>query len=112
MGVGPRSVQREDRMALDKNYDFDILVNEAERLVIAELERQLNAIDDGSVCLCEDCVLDMAALALNNVRPLYRASLLGSLYAAHAMEEEAYAKEVSGAVSQAIEKIRKNPSHD
>jgi competence protein ComFB len=99
-------------MPFAQNYDFDILKNEAERLVLAELERQLGERPEGSLCLCEDCVLDMAAYSLNSVKPLYRVSLLGSMYAAHAMDEESYALSVRTSVAQAIEKVSANPSHD
>lgn len=99
-------------MPFSKRYDFDILVNEAERLVLAELEKQLDERADDSICLCEDCVLDMAAYALNAVKPMYRVSLLGSLYAAHAMDEASYAQTVRSSVDQAIRKISENPSHD
>jgi competence protein ComFB len=54
----------------------------------------------------------MAAVALNTVRPLYRVSLLGALYAASAMDGKAYASSVRDAVFLAIEKVRKNPSHE
>ena len=97
-------------MALD-NYDFEILKNEAEILVINELGRQLEAITL-PICRCNDCVVDMAAMALNTVKPLYRVSLLGTLYAATAMEQEAYATSIREAVFRAIEKVRKNPSHE
>jgi competence protein ComFB len=98
-------------MAFIDNYDFDLLVNEAETLVLNELEKQLESYD-GIICRCNECVVDMAANALNSVKPLYRFSLLGSLYAAHAMNEEAYANSVQQAVSASIEKVKKNPSHD
>jgi len=101
-------------MAFEHEYDFTQLVNEAEHLVIQELGIQLEALnEEGSeVCLCEDCVLDMATLALNSVKPLYRVSLLGSLYAAHAMDEDKYATALKKAVAEAIKKIHNNPSHD
>jgi competence protein ComFB len=54
----------------------------------------------------------MAAMALNSVKPLYRFSLLGSLYASQAMSEESYASSVREAVSAAVEKVKNNPSHD
>jgi competence protein ComFB len=98
-------------MAFIDNYDFDLLVNEAETLVLHELERQLEAYQ-GEICRCNECVVDMAAISLNAVKPLYRFSLLGSLYAAHAMNEKSYADSVQRAVSGAIEQVRKNPSHD
>jgi len=97
-------------MSIRDDYDFEFLVNEAERLVLEQLERQLGETDGDAVCTCQDCVLDMAALALNNVKPLYRVSLLGTLYA-RALEGSDYECEVSDAVKQAIKRISANPSH-
>ncbi|MDR0403046.1 MAG: late competence development ComFB family protein [Treponema sp.] len=98
-------------MAFEDSYDFDILVNEAEKMVISELGRQLDS-RGGNICRCNECVVDMAAMALNAVKPIYRVSLLGTLYASQAMNEESYAKSVRAEVSRAIEKVRKNPAHD
>jgi competence protein ComFB len=96
-------------MSLREQYDFDSLVNEAERLVIEEISRQLPANPD--LCTCEECVLDIAAFALNHVSPRYRASLLGSIYAVRE-SDAGYQREVGRAVSDAIRRIRANPSHD
>ncbi|MDR2398167.1 MAG: late competence development ComFB family protein [Spirochaetaceae bacterium] len=98
-------------MGLTDQYNFELLGNQAEQLVFDELERQLAAFE-GELCRCNDCVADMAAMALNMVKPLYRYSLLGTLYAAQAMTDEAYAASIREAVSEAIEKIHQNPSHD
>jgi competence protein ComFB len=98
-------------MAFIDQYDFDILVNEAEKMVIAELGRQLESYPE-ELCRCSECVTDMAAMTLNTVKPLYRVSLLGTLYASQAINEEAYAAGIRDAVSRSIEKVRKNPAHD
>lgn len=98
-------------MALNDNYDFEHLKNEAENLVIQELDRQLGLYSE-PLCRCNDCVVDMAAIALNTVKPLYRVSLLGTLYTSNAMDEKTYASSVRDAVFIAIEKVRKNPSHE
>jgi competence protein ComFB len=98
-------------MAFADLYDFDVLVNEAERMVVAELGRQLDSCK-GSICRCNECVVDMAAMALNAVKPLYRVSLLGTMYASQAMNEASYAESVRREVSRAVEKVRKNPAHD
>jgi competence protein ComFB len=98
-------------MGFIDNYDFELLKNEAEKLVLDELGRQLESYE-GEICTCNDCVIDMAAMALNAVKPYYRFSLLGTLYAAQAMSEESYAASIRKAVSNAVEKVRKNPSHD
>jgi competence protein ComFB len=99
-------------MSFFEEYDFDLLKNETEKLVISELEKQLNAYEEGLVCLCNDCVVDMAAMALNAVKPLYRFSLLGTLYTEQAMNEEAYADNLRKEVTAAIQKVKENPSHD
>jgi competence protein ComFB len=98
-------------MGFIDNYNFELLVNESEKLVLRELENQLEAYE-GNICRCNDCVVDMAAMALNAVKPFYRFSLLGTLYAAQAMDDQSYADSVKQAVTHAIEKVCKNPSHD
>jgi competence protein ComFB len=96
-------------MAFRDRYDFESLVNEAEHSVLEELETQLSA--EKGICACQDCVLDMAAWALNNVKPSYRVSLMGSVYARSA-GREGQAPAIRRAVRDAIQKVRANPSHD
>jgi len=98
-------------MALRDDYDFELLKNEAEEMVLHELERQLDA-EPEEVCRCNECVVDMAAIALNSVKPLYRFSLLGTLYAAQAINKRSYADSIQRAVANAIKKVKANPSHD
>ena len=98
-------------MALTDKYDFELLKNEAEQLVLNELELQLET-QGPDLCRCDECIMDMAAMALNAVKPLYRFSLLGTQYAAQAMNEQSYAESVQQAVSQAIARVSANPAHD
>ena len=98
-------------MALTDDYDFDLLKNEAENLVIREMELQLQSVPE-DMCRCNECIVDIAAIALNSVKPLYRFSILGTLYASQAMSEQAYAASIKQSVAQAIEKVRSNPAHD
>ncbi|MDR1838206.1 MAG: late competence development ComFB family protein [Treponema sp.] len=98
-------------MGLLNEYDFDLLKNEAEVLVINELEQQLKSQSE-DMCRCNECIVDIAAIALNSVKPLYRFSLLGTLYASQAMSEQSYAASVKKAVADAIVKVKKNPAHD
>jgi len=98
-------------MALIDEYDFALLKNEAENLVIREMERQLES-EPEDMCRCNECIVDIAAIALNTVKPLYRFSLLGTLYASQAMSDEVYAGSIKDAVTMAIMKVRKNPAHD
>lgn len=98
-------------MSLRDSYDFQNLVNETERLVMEQLEKQLQEDFSKDFCKCQDCVLDMAAYALNSLKPVYRVSLMGTLYA-HNLDDTEYGKEVSAAVRKAILKVAENPSHD
>lgn len=77
--------------------------------MLDHLESQLVSTED-ETCMCQDCVLDMAAFALNKVKPLYRVSLMGNLYA-KALEGSEYESEIAEAVGQAIKKVSANPSH-
>ena len=97
-------------MSFLNEYNFDLLKNEAEVHVIREVESQLENRTD--MCLCNECVVDIAAIALNSVKPLYRFSLLGTLYASQAITEKSYADSVKNAVADAIEKVKTNPAHD
>ena len=98
-------------MGFRENYQFELLKNEAENLVINELERQLETYHE-SICRCNDCVLDIATMALNTVKSRYHVSLMGTLYASVAMDEQTYASSVRDAVFRAIERVHKNPSHE
>lgn len=89
-------------MDLTTMYNFEDLTNEAERLVIEELGRQLEEVGERA-CSGEDCILDMAAYALNQVRPMYRVNLLGRMYADTLMQQ--HGDEIRAAVRQAIDKI-------
>lgn len=98
-------------MPLRDNYDLENLVNESEELVFEELDSQLSEDWAKDICRCEDCVLDMAALALNSMKPRYRVSLLGSLYASALHEDAQERQNARLAVNKAIKKISVNPSH-
>ncbi|MFP3958980.1 MAG: late competence development ComFB family protein [Spirochaetaceae bacterium] len=97
-------------MALRDEYNFDYLENEAFNLVLDELERQLQLEENATVCREEECVLDMAAYALNHVPPMYRATLLGRIYAPEL--NSAHHDRVERAVREAIRIVRENPPSD
>ena len=97
-------------MALIDVQDLDYLENESEKIVLAEIERQLNSLPD-YICTCRECVLDVAALALNSIKPLYRVTLMGKIYTSMAMDEKNYANNIRNVVFKAIEKVHKNPYH-
>lgn len=97
-------------MGFKEEYELDYLENEAENLVFKELEQQLNEEWARDICKCQDCVLDMAALALNTVKPFYRVSLLGKVYAG-SLDGSKYSEEVHKSVKDSILKISSNPAH-
>ena len=97
-------------MDLEKSYDLTILVNDTERMVLDELGKRLDSATEDGICTCQDCVVDMAALALNTLKPHYHASLLGTMYA-QAVEEGDFAAEVRKAVDTSIAKVKANPAH-
>lgn len=96
-------------MGLRDDHDFDALVNEAESMVIDALEDAIAR--SPGICTCRDCVLDMAACALNSVKPSYRVSLLGSM-STHPDRGGRYATEIRQAVADAVARVQKNRSHD
>jgi competence protein ComFB len=96
-------------MAIRERYDFDSLTNEAEELVVSEIEKQIPAHPE--LCTCSECILDVAAYALNRVQPRYRVSLLDSVYV-QPEERSEYLKEIRRAVHDGILKVSTNPPHD
>ena len=96
-------------MDLSDRRLLDTLVNEAEELVVQEIRRQVSR--QPELCTCDECVLDMAAYALNKVKPRYRVSLLDTVYADR-QERSAYARQIEEAVAEAILTVKTHPSHD
>ena len=97
-------------MALINVHDLEYLENESEKIVLAEIERQLKSLPE-YICTCRECILDVMALALNSIKPLYRVTLIGKIYTSRAMDEKNYADNIRNVVFKAIEKVHKNPYH-
>ena len=89
-------------MKLENMYDFSIISNEAENLIIEEMEEQLNEEDKTDN---EDFIIDVATYALNHVKPAYRSTLLGKLYT-QSLKESDYMKSVRNAVAEAIRIVK------
>lgn len=94
-------------MSLIDQFRLEDLINESERLVLDELELQLQQNTDPELCVTPECVLDMAACALNAVTPMYRVNLMGRIYADAISEHRR--NEIRTAVTEAIQKVRQNP---
>ena len=92
-------------MPILKDYDLDSLENVNEKKVWNFLEEYINK--DHSVCRCRDCMLDIAAIALNTLKPAYNVSVI------HANKKATGATpdEVEKAVKKAIKIVTKTPHH-
>jgi competence protein ComFB len=96
-------------MNFEETYGLDEIKNEVEEVAFQELETQLNNISDEDICKCKDCVQDMACFALNQIKPRYTVSLLGSLYTR--AETDSLLDDIREIVAMSIEKISQNPLH-
>jgi len=85
------------------------LENMMEQFVFAEIHRALS--NDG-LCGCDDCALDVSALALNNLSAKYVTSHAGELFnrAESSRSEDRVA--VIAEIQRAINKVRHRLPHD
>ena len=84
-----------------------VLVNLMEELVLSKLDATL---DRFNCCKCDKCKKDIAALALNRLKPHY--VVMSEQDEDHRRKnEEMYASEVTSALIQAILMVKKEPRH-
>jgi len=88
------------------DYDFSPMVNQQERWIKELLQQELERHTE--VCRCEECVLDMMALALNQSLPHYRVTLMGAIYSGD-LDEKTLGN-LKKAVRDALRKVAANPS--
>jgi competence protein ComFB len=78
-------------------------------------EAILDVVDDfmdkRNICACEQCRLDVVAIALNSLPPRYVATPKGVIYAKTDFLEIQKNIDVIGAILKAIELVKKNPHH-
>jgi len=76
----------------------------------------LQAVDElaakQKVCNCEQCRLDMAAIALNNLPPRYVVTPRGATYARTDLLEIQKYVDVIGSVAKAIKLVKEHPRHN
>lgn len=85
------------------------LVNVVEYAVWELMERMLAERDD--VCKCDKCKQDIAAFALNQLKPRYVASKKGEAIArADSLDQKCFIQ-VMVALAKAIELVGSNPRH-
>ncbi|QQY80601.1 competence protein ComFB [Keratinibaculum paraultunense] len=86
------------------------LKNLKEKQVMDVIDKILKNRDD--VCKCNKCKLDIAAIALNNLKPKYVVTEKGSLYAKSNILDYQYDVDLIKEVTKAIEIVKEKPRHD
>nr|WP_026487535.1 competence protein ComFB [Caldanaerobius polysaccharolyticus] len=83
--------------------------NYMEDLVMGMIDDVLRDID---VCKCDKCKMDIAALALNNLKPHYVVTPIGEVYAKVNMLKQQFEADIISEIVKAAECVSKNPRHD
>lgn len=86
-----------------------VLQNLMEETVLQTIEELMNK---ENMCTCEQCRLDVAAIALNNLPSRYVVTPKGASYArADLLELQKYV-DVIGAITKAIRLVKEHPRHN
>lgn len=64
------------------------------------------------ICLCEHCMLDIKAIALNQLKPHYIVSEMGELYSRLDEQKTQYEADVMKALVEAILLVKAKPRHE
>ena len=103
-------------MAFQDSYDTRDLANASENFVFDAINTLMPKHPD--ICKCQDWMLDVAAIALNNLPPQYRAGRFSSLpRGVRSLRHQVPEKEkdmierAKDAVEAAIEVVKKHPHH-
>ena len=84
--------------------------NVMEEIVWENIGRVLREVPD--VCRCQKCRNDIAAYALNHLKPLYATTHKGEIISkASTLETQQYL-DVIAALTMAVKQVGKNPRHD
>ena len=85
-----------------------LIKNYMEELVfytIRELSKKMD------MCKCEKCILDIAALALNELPPKYFVTEKGEVFSKIDTLKQQLEIDITSSVTKAIEKVSSNPKH-
>lgn len=86
-----------------------MIKNLMEEEVFMAIEKILKTMDD--VCKCEKCKNDMAAIALNSLKPNYVVTEKGYLYNKANNMSFQFSTDVTTDVIKAIDIVKNNPQH-
>jgi len=83
--------------------------NYMEEVVFSQLKE---VIEDINCCTCEKCMLDIAAIALNNLPPKYIVTPKGELYSKINSLKQQFEVDVIAAITRAAVLVKRNPRHE
>ncbi|MBL7170909.1 MAG: late competence development ComFB family protein [Candidatus Omnitrophica bacterium] len=96
-------------MSFKKKYPVENLINENEEEVFKIIDKILA--EEKDICLCPDCMMDVAAIALNNLEPRYRVFLVRPVHRDSELIS-ARLRKVEEAVRNALAIVKKSPHHN
>jgi len=96
-----------DKTNLNPN---EYVMNNYMELCVAELAPKILATT--GACTCDNCLLDISAVALNNLPPKYVVSKRGELFTRLAMLQHQFDVDIVAQLSKAAEIVAKKPRHD
>ncbi|MFZ5989583.1 MAG: late competence development ComFB family protein [Bacillota bacterium] len=83
--------------------------NYMEEIVFSLMKEVL---EDINVCNCEKCIMDIAAIALNDLPPKYIVSEKGELFSKINSLKQQFEVDVISAVTKAAVLVKRNPRHE
>jgi competence protein ComFB len=84
-----------------KNYMEEIVFNLME-----------DVLKDINMCTCEKCVMDIAAIALNDLPPKYIVTEKGELYSKINALQQQFEVDIISAITKAAVLVKRRPRHD
>ena len=84
------------------------LINYMEEAVFNKLNDILHDMD---MCTCEKCMLDIVAIALNNLPPKYTATEKGKLYSKTNILIQQFEVDIISEITKAANVVKSNPRH-
>lgn len=85
------------------------LKNYMEEVVFNYMKKVLDGMD---VCTCEKCMLDIAAIALNDLPPKYIVTEKGELYSKINILMQQFEVDTVAAITKAADTVKRNPRHE
>lgn len=90
-----------------------MIVNYMEEIVQSFLDQTLkNDPTYTNICTCEQCIDDIMAKTLNNIKPYYITTKTGEVYAEYSSLATQNHAEVIAEVIRSIEFVSKNKNHE